>query len=61
MLPQCTWGGRLGRCADRPDDVLVMCEGCSAAFHNICAINNVYDLFKGQKELQDVGKGTYLV
>jgi hypothetical protein len=32
-----------------------MCEGCSAAFHNICAINNVYDLFKGQKELQDVG------
>jgi len=55
MQPQCTWGGRLGRCADRPDDVLGVCEGCSAAFHNICAINNVYDLFTGQEELQDVG------
>ena len=55
MRPQCTWGGRQGWCADRPDDVLGVCEGCSDAFHNVCAINNVYELFKGRQELQDVG------
>jgi hypothetical protein len=51
-MPLCTWQ-HVGRCTAEPDDSLESCLSCGAAFHNMCAVNGVFALFEGQKELEN--------